>query len=207
MKSWNQDLVNPPHYSAGITAGSLLIHESRTVASLLLNGVEPDEIKSRIISENLFHKRSPQTSKRLCLLILRRLSLVNRKFWLMISDGPQPLTKQALLACSIKHSRLLGDFMRDVLVRRAKTHDDQLHHGDWERFFETCELIDPEVSKLRESTRKKLRQVVIRILIESGYLENYRSLKLTPIMIEPDIRKLLVDNQEKYVLKCMEVYE
>ncbi len=192
---------------ADITAGSLLVHESRKVATLFREGLTPAEIKDRVVSENLFQKRSPETASRQCRLILKRLLSMNPDFWTMICDGPLPLTKQALLACAIKDSRFLGDFMRDVLKRRAMAHDDQLRFGDWDRFLEMCEVIDPELSKLKESTSKKLRQVIIRILVESGYLENRNSLRFTPIRIEPAIKKLLLDHDEKYVLKCMEVYE
>ncbi len=194
-------------YVADITAGSLLVHESRKVATLLRGGLTHAEIKSRVVNENLFQKRSPETASRQCRLILKRLLSMSPDFWAMICDGPLPLTKQALLACAIKDSRFLGDFMTDVLKSRARAHDDQLRFGDWDRFLEMCEVINPEVSKLKESTRNKLRQVVIRILVESGHLENRSSLKLTPIRIEPAIEKLLLDHGETYVLKCMEVYE
>lgn len=207
MTSFDSDRNKPGRYVADITAGSLLVHESRKVATLLRGGLTPPEIKSRVIIENLFQKRSPETASRQCRLILKRLLSMSQDFWAMISDGPLPLTKQALLACAIKDSRFLGDFMRDVVKSRARAHDDQLRFGDWDRFLEMCELIDPEVTKLKESTRKKLRQVIIRILVESGYLENRSSMKLTPIRIEPAIEKLLLDHDEKYVLKCMEVYE
>ncbi|MEI6135695.1 MAG: BrxA family protein, partial [Desulfomonile sp.] len=59
-----RDIPVPPHYSADITAGSLLIHESKKTASLLLTGLSPAEVKKKVVEENLFQKRSPKTSAR-----------------------------------------------------------------------------------------------------------------------------------------------
>jgi hypothetical protein len=82
-----------------------------------------------------------------------------------------------------------------------------LSKRDWEKYLEACELIDHQISRFAESTRKKLKQIVFRILVEAKYLESRKSPKLTPVRIEPQLRSYLVKNEEKYVLSCLEVYK
>ena len=207
MKSGHQDLVNPPHYSADITAGSLLIHESKKTALLLLTDLSPTEIRKKVVEENLFQKRSPKTSARQCRLILNRLTLMNPDILPMISEGDYQLSTQAILSCAVKQNRLLGDFMLKVIGSRIRIIDNRLSKRDWEKFLEACELIDPQISRFAESTRKKLKQIVFKILVEAKYLESQKSPVLVPVRIEPQLRSNLIKNQEKYVLSCLEVYK
>lgn len=82
-----------------------------------------------------------------------------------------------------------------------------LSDRDWERYLDSCEDVAPQVKGFSESTRKKLRQIVFSILVESKYLESQQTRRLTPVRVEPELKSFLLKHDEKYVLKCLEVYE
>jgi len=42
-------------------------------------------------------------------------------------------------------------------------------------------------------------------LAESGYIENTKTRLLLPVFVIPEIRMYLMNNDEKYVLRCLEV--
>jgi hypothetical protein len=44
----------------------------------------------------------------------------------------------------------------------------------------------------------------VRILVEAKYLEDARSMKLTPRSLHPDVRRYLAERHETYVLECLE---
>jgi hypothetical protein len=205
LRQKQQNTGNLAIYSATITAGSLLIHESRKTSSLLISGLSRQDIKKKVIEENLFQSRSQGASERHCRLILDRLTLMNPEILPMISEGDYVLSTQALLACAIKHSRLLGDFMLNVIGAKIRIIDDRLSNRDWERFLETCEQVDPHVKEFTESTRKKLKQIIFRILVEAKYLESQKTPRLIPVRVEPELRSFLIKYEEKYVLNCLEV--
>ena len=207
MKQKLQDTDDSPIYSATITAGSLLIHESQKTASLLLSGLTEQQIKKKVIDENLYQCRSQSSSIRRCRLILDRLTSMNREILPMTTEGDYILSTQSLLACAVKHSRLLGDFMLRIIGPRIRIIDDRLSNRDWIKFLESCELIDPHVKEFTESTRKKLKQIIFRILVEAKYLESQKLPKLTPVRIEPELISFLTKYHEKYVLNCLEVSE
>ena len=81
----------------------------------------------------------------------------------------------------------------------------KLNKSDWRTYIESCTQVEPAIAVWSESTNNKLRQVVFRILAESGYLDNTRSLKLQKVHIAPEVMNYLKQNQEKYVLRCMEI--
>ena len=154
-------------YNADIVAGSLLVPESRKIANLLLSEPSKEEWNDAIVIQNILQKRTPSTAKREAKLIRNRLSLVKPELLEMISNGGSDLATQAVLACSIKHSKLVGDFMYEVVRYHWITFELYISDKDWREFWDSCSQIDPEILKWSEKTYNKLRQVIFRILFES----------------------------------------
>lgn len=192
-------------YNAEISAGSLMLRESRKVAKLLLEGADEETWHQAIHVENILQKKVPATARRMIRLIRNRLESMSPDLWKLIVNGPAEAALQALLAAAIRHSRLLGDFLNDVVKEKYRVFDRQLTVQDWKKFLYTCELRDSVVTEWSEKTKAKLGQVIFRILAEAKYLDSTRSLKLTPVSLTPEIRRYLVKHEEKYILKCMDV--
>ena len=191
------------HYNAEIGAGSLLIAESRAVAAMILRAVSEADWHRFINVDNPLQKRSPASARRQTRLLRNRLENVPRDLLLIVTDGSHEAAVQALLAASIKHSRLLGDFLNKVVREHLRHFEHCLSGADWVRFLSECALSEPEISLWAESTKKKLGQVVFRILAEAKYLENTRTLRITPVSVLPEIRRCLEQHGEHYALDCM----
>ncbi|MFZ4856024.1 MAG: DUF1819 family protein [Desulfuromonadaceae bacterium] len=192
-------------YHAELTGGSLLLRESREISRLLLSGPDAKSWQRAIAVDNVLQKTSPATAKRMATLIRKRLELMPRELWVMVADGTSEVATQCLLAAAIKHSRLLGDFMQQVLRRLYRAFTPKLEIREWEAYLVECAHIDPTVSTWSTITRKKMGQVVYRILTEAGYLDNSREHRLQPVLIAPEVSKFLYNHNENYILKCMEI--
>lgn len=191
-------------YSGDIVAGSLLVWESRIIARMLLEGVEGPDWRQAIDIDNVLQKRSPATARRQARLIKSRLTLMEPALWRLVAEGTADVSTQALFAAAVKQSRLLADFMRQVVQSHWRIFQPNLSAADWRTYIETCAQVDPAVSKWTDVTRSKLRQVVFRILAETKYVSDTRSLVLTPVSLAPDVRQYLTDHSETVVLSCME---
>lgn len=191
-------------YNGEIVAGSLLIPESRKIAQLLLKEVDENEWHHAIVIENILQKRSPVTAKRQARLIKNRLILMKPDLWKLVHKGGSDVSTQALLAAAIKHSRLLGDFLGQVVHEHWRTFKPEINVKDWKYFFETCSQADPQMLKWTESTRSKLKQIIFRILAESNYIDGTRSGQIQSITVLPKIKQYLTRNSEDYVLRCMQ---
>ena len=119
--SSNSKPNNSVTYNGEIVAGSLLINESRKIVRLLLNNADSDAWHQAIVIENVLQKRSPVAAKRQARLIKNRLSLMKPDLWEIVDSGSADAAVQALLAASIKHSRLVCDFMDTVLRQHWQT--------------------------------------------------------------------------------------
>lgn len=125
--------------------------------------------------------------------------------WQLVVSGTSEVAIQSLLATAIKHSHLLGDFLQDVVKARYQVFDDQLTRKDWRTYLEEREHLEPEVASWAESTRNKLGQVIFRVLAEAHYLDSTRSSRITPAILTDEVRRYPVNNNERYVLKCLEI--
>lgn len=192
-------------YSADISAGSLMLPESRRVATLLLVHPTPAEWDEALRLDNVLQKKSPATARRQARLIRNRLQTLNEAAWRQIAEGPQELATQLLLAATIKHSPVLADFLRDVYaahLRRLETHLSPTR--DWEAFMADCRQRDPGIGQFSTSTQAKMLQVVLRILAEARYIDSTRTFRLTPPHLHPDAVRYLKTHGETAVLSLMD---
>jgi len=193
------------HYKANITAGALLVPESRKIADLMLKNISKEEWKLEIEEKNILQRLSVSSSQRIASFIKARLGLMTPDLWAMIRDGDATLSTQANFAAAIKHCRLLGDYL-DVIIRaQFKKLEDTLPLPLWDEFIVLCEQNDPLMENFPPSTAQKMRSNIHKILIEVGYLSDPYKRKLRKIEIVPEVIDYLKKNNEKYVLKCIEV--
>ena len=177
-------------YNAEISAGSLMPAESRRIAKLLLGRPTTEQWNAALKDENLLQKK-PSTAKRQARLIKNRLDTLDDQGLRMVVDGDGELAGQVLLASAIRHSRLLGDFMRDVYAADLRQLEKTLRHTHWDGFIAECENRDESVGEWAVSTKEKLFQVVVRILTEAKYIDSTRKLGLTLPMLHPEARRYL----------------
>ena len=135
--SMNRIETNPTIYNAEISAGSLMLRESRQVAKLLLANADDQAWHQAIYEDNVLQKKVPATARRMVRLIRNRLEPMAPDLWKMVLNGSSETALQALLVAAIKHSRLLGDFLNDVVKEQYRVFSKQLSVQDWKKFLYT----------------------------------------------------------------------
>lgn len=182
-----------------------MLRESRIIAGLLLESADNEVWYQALYIDNVLQKKVPATTRRMVRLIRNRLELMTPELWRMVVDGSSEIATQSLLAAAIKHSRLLGDFLNEVVKSHYKVFNKQLTAMDWKNYIALCAKRDAAVSTWSETTKAKLGQVIFRILAEVKYVDSTRSLKLTPVSLAPEVQKYLVQHKESYLIRCMDI--
>jgi hypothetical protein len=190
-------------YNAEISAGSLLIPESRRIAELLLSQPSSAAWNEAIVRDNILQK-SPATAKRQATLIRKRLETLDHDALRLITQSDTELCGQLLMAAALRHSQLMADFMRDVYVADLRQLERTLSHREWEAFLTDCAHRDDTVHCWAASTRRKLFEVIVRILVEAKYLDNTKNMHLTPPMLHPKLQACLVRLGARDTLARME---
>lgn len=193
-------------YNAEISAGSLLPAESRKIARLLLTNPSPQQWDAALKQHNILQK-SPTTAVRQARLIRNRLETMDEEGWQLVSDADAELCAQLLMVAAIRHSRLLGDFMRDVYAHDLRQLERHLSHRQWDAFLADCEQQDPAVATWAASTKLKLFQVIVRILAEAKYLDGSKTMVLTPPMVHPTVQSYLITRGDRETLQRMDYHQ
>jgi len=193
-------------YNAEISAGSLMLPESRRVATLLLAHPTKEQWFEALKLDNVLQKKSPATARRQARLIRNRLETLEDQAWSLIAEGSQEVATQLLFAAAIKHSRILGDFLRDVYAGHLRRLETNLSPAkDWESFMADCLQRDPEIANFSDTTKAKMLQVVLRVLAEGKYVDATKTLRLTPPHLHPEVVRYLKKHGETSVLALMDM--
>ena len=181
------------------------MRESRIVAGLLVNDASADEWNQAIMVENRLQKRAPATAKRIAQSIRKRLERMEPEFWRALRDGDDDLATQVAFCAALERNLLLVEFMERVVSDAYVTHAEKLELYQWEEFLEDCANRDPVIHDWTTASRKKMGQVVFRMLAEMGYLTDTTTLKLQNVIIRPEIRAMLADNYKHRLIECLNI--
>lgn len=198
-------MSSQPLYTATLTTGSLKPRESRVVAGLLLEGVSEAEWKCAIQEKNILQTRAAVSALSLARLLRARLECFDGPLWLMVRDGDKLLSTQALLACAVKQSALLRDFMNLALRDEYRMFRPSLAPAVWSSFLDGCRSRDPAMPEWSESTRDRLRSTVYQIMAQAGYLADTTSRTLKPVTIVPQLTAYLQEKGEHQLLRCLQL--
>lgn len=162
--------LDPASYSFGFIAASLRPELVGIIAEKFAELGSWEKTKGAILETNALQCRSSASSNRLerelrprlQTLTPGQLDLLNRT----TSEGRVAL---AWLA-AVKRHAFLFDFVAEVLRGKLDLHDPVLRGSDYERFIEEKSATHPELSKLTESTLKKIRRTLLTMLREIGIL-------------------------------------
>ena len=196
----------PSRYNADIVAGGLLLHESRIIAGLLLQGLDARTIQQQVRERNALQKRSPASAKRQARLIVNRLHRFDPALWRLVHEGTFEQTTQALLVAAIEQHKIVGDFVYTVVGEKHRTFQKTVSNTDWSAYFEQCAQRDASITAWRESTRTKIKTVVFRILAEAKIIDSARRKHLLPFFLLPEIRDYLHTHPLPYVNQCLEIF-
>lgn len=173
-------------YSAVITREQFLFYETRTTAKLVTEGLSREEIVNRIIADNLFQYPTEKSVRRMAVTCLRRLdALEDDSLVEAIANRPQDTAKQICLYAMMKQYRLIWDFMITVIGEKYRLLDTSFGKIDINGYFLRLQEQDDWVASWSDSTITKLKQVMIKLLVDNEYLDNTKSEKLNPVLISP----------------------
>lgn len=192
-------------YTATLTTGSLKPRESRVVAGLLLDGVSNAEWKTAIERQNILQCRAIGSAVVLARLLRARLECFDKSLWMMVRDGNKALATQALLACAVKHSSLLRDFMDLSLRDEYRMFRPSLSTSIWSTYLEGCRNRDRAMPDWSESTQNRLRSTVFQILAQAGYLADTASREIKSVSILPELISYLRARGENHLIRCLQL--
>ncbi|WP_417536602.1 DUF1819 family protein [Methylophaga sp.] len=192
-------------YDSDLIGGSLLVRESRVIAELLLDQADEDAWRQAVQDENRLQKRSAATAKRQAGALRKRLERLDQPFWRAIRDGDDELATQVAFVAALERNLLLVEFVETVVRDAFILQAEKLEQYQWLDFLEDRSQRDPAIDAWTESSKKKMGQVVFRILAEVGLLQSTRNLRLQHMLVRPEVNVLLEDGRRDRIKACLKV--
>lgn len=160
--------MNSQKYNMSFTAGALLQPESVTIAKLYLEVGDWDLVKEKVIAENLLQSRALSTLKRLSHEIIARLETLSIDELTLLTESEYQDQAYILWIAICRYYRFIADFATEVLRERFITFKPDLQHSDFDTFLNRKCDWHSELDSLSVSTRKKLRQVLFKMLRDAN---------------------------------------
>lgn len=200
--------INSPYKGCGsITREHFLFYEMRTTAKLVIDGLHDKEIIKTIASDNLFQYPTEKSVDQMVRTCLHRLyGLNDNSLVTAIALQPAVVSKQICLYAMMKQYRLIWDFMVTVVGEKYRLQDDRFGMTDINAFFLRIQEQDDYVASWSEATIKKIRQVIIRILVENEYLEHSKAEKLNPVWLNPILEDAIRAHNDIAVLPAFHCF-
>lgn len=181
-------------YKSTIKSRPYLYKETKKAVSLINKGLDVDGIKGKSLEDNIFQLESEARKKEVASIITSRIKVLDSYILNKIENSNIETSKILVLYAIAKTDRLFFEFLNEVYKEKIVLKDFYIRDKDFSVFFQSKKEQSEKVASWSEYTFKKLKQVYIRILFESGLIGNQKGDReiVVPI-IDSDIKEYLYE--------------
>ena len=171
-------------YNGSLTAEQFLFYEIRIAAKYYVSGLKIDEAIERIRKNNLFQYPTERQVSRLARACYKRMdALGNDQLVHELASAPNEIAKQINLYAVMRYNRLVWEFMIQVIGEKYRNQDMNFSRKDMNAFFSRLQAQDDSVAAWSDATITKIKSVLVRMLIETGYLDGLKDTTLNPVFL------------------------
>ena len=184
-------------YNGGLTREQFLFYEMRIVANLVNQGLTRDEIAKKIYDENLFQFPTERMIKSITGTCFRRLDALESDVLIeQLATASIDVAKQITLYAMMKQNRIVWDFMITVIAEKYRTQDFSFSKKDLNLFFLRLQEQNDDIATWTDGTINKIKQVLLKTLVECEYLDSTKSENLNLIYIVPELEDEIKANND-----------
>lgn len=198
---------SPYKGSAQITREQFLFYEMRTTAKLMREGLSDSEVIDRIVEENLFQYPTEKSIRQMAKACVARLKgMGDDDLVEAVASQPSETAKQICMYAMMKQYRLVWDFMITVIGEKYRMQNFSFSQMDVNVFFMQLQEQDDYVAGWSESTMKKIRQILIRVLAENEYLDDNKADHINPVWLNPVLENAIRSNNDDRALSAFNCF-
>ena len=181
-------------YKSTIKSRPYLYKETKKAISLINKGLDVDGIKGKSLEDNIFQLESEARKKEVASIITSRIKVLDSYILNKIENSNIETSKILVLYAIAKTDRLFFEFLNEVYKEKIVLKDFYIRDKDFSVFFQNKREQSEKVDSWSEYTFKKLKQVYMRILFESGLIGNQKGdRKIVVPIIDSDVKEYLYE--------------
>lgn len=157
-------------YRLSFTTGGLFASEAALAAPLFLELENGVLVRAELMDRNLLQQRTVQSKRTMSREVVNRLATLSRaELTFLIAATAQERTHLMWVAACRRYS-LIAQFAEEVVREKFVLMTPQVAMEDFDSFVRAKALWHEELTTLADSTHKKLRQNVFKMLREAEML-------------------------------------
>lgn len=185
------------NYRMSFTNGGLFFRESLVLAELYQSLGSWAKVKPLALEKNLLQSRTVSSAKRNIREICSRLECLTQEQLDLLMDGSRSDQASMLWLAVCKRYQFVKEFAEEVIREKFLRLDNELSYADYDFFFNAKAEWHEELAGLSETTNKKLRQVLFRLLREADILS--ANDMILPAMLSPHIVWVIIRDNPAYL--------
>lgn len=194
-------------YNSSLTAEQFLFYEMRIVSKQYLEGKSIDEIIKNTKADNLFQYPTERKVSRIARACQRRIiALGNENLIHELVNASAEVAKQINLYAMMRSSRLVHEFMTDLIGEKYRQQDFSYTRKDINGFFSRLQEQNDNVAAWSEQTVTKLKQVLTKCLVETEMLDSIKDTKLNSIFISKELEAGIRANNDLTALAAFNCF-
>lgn len=170
-------------YSLSMSGSSIRRPETIETARLYLDLRDWNEVRKRVVSENLYQLNAESSRKRVAGELVKRLRTLTDVEIAFLVDSHLDDQSAMLWVSVCRTYQFVSGLSASVLRDRYESGIPTYTAGAYGAFFEQEAAIHPELMKLTEAGKKKMRNQVFRMLVECDLVAEDGT--ITPIHPSP----------------------
>tara|TARA_R110002096_G_scaffold365147_4_gene558488 strand:- start:258 stop:896 length:639 start_codon:yes stop_codon:yes gene_type:complete len=180
----------PHQYKFSFTALSLKVRESIILAQKLKDEkLSLDDLSPKDLSDP-----RGATSKRKFQEFLRRFKQFSREELDLLAEGNPHEQKQLCLLGFARYYRFFHEFVTEVMLEKTMVFDYELTDRDINAFVSRKSIDHPELESLADSTRKKVVQVLWKVLEQSELINSVKERKINTPLVDERLERLIFES-------------
>lgn len=171
--------------------------ETKSVVELYLETENWDDVKSKVIDDNVLQKPTLDSRKRVFSELKKRLKYLTLLEMQHFKDASMDDVKILSFVSCLKAYRLIYEFVLEVIREKYFMFDYSIEPSDYTSFIESKEVSSPKLSAISETTSYKLKQVLFLMLADVGLIESTKNHYITKPMLSDAVIMILLSDSPK----------
>lgn len=159
-------------YALSFTSGALLMREAVIAAPMYLREHDWSKVRAVIKQDNLLQARTVASGRRFAREVTQRLAVLTDDEIELLIDATATERGHLLWAAACRRYDLIGEFAEEVVRERFLLLTSTLTYEDYDSFVRGKALWHTELAEVKDSTLRRLRSNVFRMLNEAGLLSD-----------------------------------
>lgn len=178
---------DPQRYQLSFTAGALYLQGAPIAAELFLRLHDWAAVRDALRAQNLLQARTAATATRWSRELVQRLEELTEGEVALLVDSTADELAQLMWAATCRRYALIGEFAEEVIRERFLLLQTDLSVEHFDDFVRGKALWHEELTELEDSTLRKLRSNLFRMLREAGLIT--KDGVIVPTVLSPRVRE------------------